>query len=51
MNKVELNKDMRLSPHFTIGELILEQRGTTYWVHFAVRPNDRSATKGDACQS
>ena len=21
MNKVELNKDMRLSPHFTIGEL------------------------------
>ena len=32
-------------------ELILEQRGTTYWVHFAVRPNDRSATKGDACQS
>ena len=20
MNKVELNKDMRLSPHFTIGE-------------------------------
>ena len=21
-------------------ELILEQRGTTYWIHFAVRPND-----------
>ena len=32
-------------------ELILEKRGTTYWVHFAVRPKDRSATKGDACQS
>ena len=32
-------------------ELILEKRGTTYWVHFAVRPEDRSATKGDACQS
>ena len=32
-------------------ELILEKRGTTYWIHFAVRPEDRSATKGDACQS
>ena len=32
-------------------ELILEKRGTTYWVHFAVRPKDRSAMKGDACQS
>lgn len=32
-------------------ELILEKRGTTYWVHFAVRPKDRSAAKGDACQS
>ncbi len=32
-------------------ELILEKRGTIYWVHFAVRPKDRSATKGDACQS
>ena len=32
-------------------ELILEKRGTTYWIHFAVRPKDRSATKGDACQS
>ena len=32
-------------------ELILEQRGSTYWIHFAVRPKDRSATKGDACQS
>jgi hypothetical protein len=21
-------------------ELILEKRGTTYWVHFAVRPKD-----------
>ena len=21
-------------------ELILEQRGTTYWIHFAVRPKD-----------
>ena len=32
-------------------ELIQEKRGTTYWIHFAVRPEDRSATKGDACQS
>ena len=32
-------------------ELILEKRGTTYWIHFAVRPKDRSATKGDTCQS
>ena len=32
-------------------ELILEKRGSTYWVHFAVRPKDRSTTKGDACQS
>ena len=32
-------------------ELILEKRGTTYWVHFAVRPEDRPTAKGDACQS
>ena len=32
-------------------ELIQEKRGTTYWIHFAVRPKERSATKGDACQS
>ena len=32
-------------------ELILEKRGTTYWIHFAVRPEDCSATKGYACQS
>ena len=32
-------------------ELIQEKRGTTYWIHFAVRPEERSATKGDACQS
>jgi hypothetical protein len=32
-------------------ELILEKRGTTYWIHFAVRPEDRSAAKGDASQS
>ena len=32
-------------------ELIQEKCGTTYWIHFAVRPEDRSATKGDACQS
>ena len=32
-------------------ELIQEKRGTTYWIHFTVRPEDRSATKGDACQS
>ena len=32
-------------------ELILEKRGTTYWIHFAVRPDDCSATKGYACQS
>ena len=31
-------------------ELILEKRGTTYWIHFAVRPSGRSA-QGDACQS
>ena len=31
-------------------ELIQEKRGSTYWVHFAVRPKDRSA-QGDACQS
>ena len=31
-------------------ELILEKRGTTYWIHFAVRPKDRSAQE-DACQS
>ena len=31
-------------------ELILEKRGTTYWIHFAVRPEDCSATKGYACQ-
>ena len=34
-----------------IDELILEKRGTTYWIHFAVRPEDRSAAKGDACPS
>ena len=28
-------------------ELILEKRGSTYWIHFAVRPEDRSA-QGDA---
>jgi hypothetical protein len=32
-------------------ELIQEKRGTTYWIHFAVRPEERSATKGDACLS
>ena len=32
-------------------ELIQEKRCTTYWIHFAVRPEDRSATKGDACPS
>jgi hypothetical protein len=32
-------------------ELILEKRGTTYWIHFAVRPENRPETKGDACQS
>ena len=32
-------------------ELILEKRGTTSWIHFAVRPEDCSATKGYACQS
>ena len=32
-------------------ELILEKRGTTYWIHFAVRPEDRPTAKGDACQS
>ena len=32
-------------------ELILEKRGTTYWIHFAVRPEDRPTAKGGACQS
>ena len=43
--------DISDGTHRDFDELILEKRGTTYWIHFAVRPKDRSATKGDACQS
>ena len=43
--------DLADSTKRVFDDLILEKRGTTYWVHFAVRPKDRSATKGDACQS
>ena len=33
-------------------ELLIEKnRYGAVWVHFAVRPKDRSATQGDACQS
>ncbi len=31
-------------------ELIMEQRGTTCWIHFAVRRENGSATQGVACQ-
>ena len=43
--------DISDGTHRDFDELIQEKRGTTYWIHFAVRPEDRSATKGDACQS
>ena len=43
--------DISDGTHRDFDELILEKCGTTYWIHFAVRPKDRSATKGDACQS
>ena len=43
--------DISDGTHRDFDELILEKRGTTYWIHFAVRSKDRSATKGDACQS
>jgi len=32
------NRDRPLCENFD--ELILEKRGTTYWIHFAVRPSD-----------
>ena len=33
-------------------ELYIERNKTSsHWIHFAVRPKDRSATKGDACLS
>jgi hypothetical protein len=33
-------------------ELLIEKnRYGAIWLHFAVRPRDRSATQGDACQS
>ena len=31
---------LRLSPHFTLGELTKTSYITTYWIHFAVRPKD-----------
>ena len=31
-------------------ELIMEQRGTTCWIHFAVRRENGPATQGAACQ-
>ena len=48
MEKVEMNKDMklselyglRLSPHFTLGEMTKTNHKTagSHWIHFAVRP-------------
>ena len=32
--------DIADGTHREFDELILEQRGTTYWIHFAVRPKD-----------
>ena len=37
-NKKSHNRDRPLCENFD--ELILEQRGTTCWIHFAVRPKD-----------
>jgi hypothetical protein len=31
-------------------ELIMEQRGTTCWIHFAVRRENGPAIQGAACQ-
>jgi len=32
--------DIADGTHRDFDELILEKRGTTYWIHFAVRPKD-----------
>ena len=32
--------DISDGTHRDFDELILEKRGTTYWIHFAVRPKD-----------
>ena len=32
--------DIADGTHREFDELIMEQRGTTYWIHFAVRPKD-----------
>ena len=37
-NEKSHNRDRPLCENFD--ELILEKRGTTYWIHFAVRPSD-----------
>ena len=37
-NEKSHNRDRPLCENFD--ELILEKRGTTYWIHFAVRPKD-----------
>ena len=38
--------------HQDFDELLIEKnRHGAIWLHFAVRPKDRSATQGDACQS
>ena len=43
--------DIADGSHRDFDELIMEKRGSTRWIHFAVRPKERSATQGDACQS
>ena len=43
--------DIADGSHRDFDELIVEKRGSTSWIHFAVRPKERAATQGDACQS
>ena len=38
MEKVEINKQARLSEHFTLAELCKTSAKTSLWIHFAVRP-------------
>ena len=44
--------DISNETHQEFDELLIEKnRYGAIWLHFAVRPKDRSATQGDACQS
>ena len=52
MEKVSINKSIRLSQHYTLGEMtrtgtgIQRKKGGRYWLHFAVRPEDNRRKTG-----